>query len=98
MQSTKEMQKHIIIEEEETSNRNQNDVVEQILQTISNNYVGISTAFQEGFQGVENRNIEKDKIDTNANKLKQHVPTLWKKTLNSRKQAFLQYYKTKKES
>ena len=58
-----------LIEEVQISNRNQNNVVEQVLQTISNNSAGISTAIQEGFQGVENRNIEKDKIDTNANKV-----------------------------
>ena len=34
---------------------------------------------------------EKDKIDTNANKIKQHISTLWKNTLNSRKQGFFQY-------
>ena len=53
-----------LIEELQTSNRNQNNVVEQVLQTISNNSAGMSTAIQEGFQGVESRNIEKDKIDT----------------------------------
>ena len=36
-------------------------MVEQVLQTISNNSAGISTAIQEGFQGVENRNVEKGK-------------------------------------
>ena len=76
-------------------NRKKNNVVEQVLHTISNNSAGISTAIQEGFQGVENRNIKKGKIDTNANKIKQHISTLWKNTLNSRKQAFFQYYKAK---
>ena len=38
---------------------------------------------------------KKAKIDTNANKIKQHISTLWKNTLNSRKQAFFQYYKAK---
>ena len=52
----------------QSSNRNQNKVVEQDLQTISNNSVGINTAIQEGFQGVENRNIKNGNIDTNANK------------------------------
>ena len=84
-----------LIEEVQTSNRKQNNVVEQVLQTISNNSAGISTAIQEGFQGVENRNVEKGKIDTNANKIKQHISTLWKNTLNSRKQTFFQYYKAK---
>ena len=79
-----------LIEEVQTSNRKQNNVVEQVLQTISNNYAGISTAIQEGFQGVE-----KGKIDINVNKIKQHISTLWKNTLNSRKQAFFQYYKAK---
>ena len=58
------------MEEVQTRNRNQNNVVEQVLQTISNNSAEIRTAIQEGFQGVENRNIEKGKIDTNANKIK----------------------------
>ena len=62
---------------------------------IKLNSAGISTAIQEGFQGVENRNIQKDKIDTNANKIKHHISTLWKNTLSSRKQAFLQYCKAK---
>ena len=84
-----------LIEEVQTSNRKQNNVVEQVLQTISNNSAGISTAIQEGFQGVENRNVEKGKIDTNANKIKQHISTLWKNALNSRKQPFSQYYKAK---
>ena len=130
-----------IIEEVQTSNRNQNNVVEQVLQSISNNSrggsrtaatskmerfviivngwkpltiitkhsildvatvldpplnsTGIRTATQEEFQGVENRNIEKGKIDTNANKIKQYMSTRWKNTLNSRKQAFFQYYKAK---
>ena len=70
-------------------------MVQQVLQTISNNYVGISTAIKEGFQRVENRNVEKGKTDTNANRIKQHISTLWKNTLNSRKQAFFQYYKAK---
>ena len=84
-----------LIEEVQTSNRKQNNVVEQVLQTISNNSAGMSTAIQEGFQGVENRNVEKGKIDTNANKIKQHISTLWKNTLNSRKQVYFQYYKAK---
>ena len=130
-----------IIEEVQTSNRNQNNIVDQVLQSISNNSrggsrtaatskmerfviivngwkpltiitkhsimdvatvldpplnsAGISTATQEEFQGVENRNIEKGKIDTNANKIKQYMSTRWKNTLNSRKQAFFQYYKAK---
>ena len=84
-----------LIEEVQASNRKQNNVVEHVLQTISNNSAGISTAIQEGFQEVENRNVEKGKIDTNANKIKQHISTLWKNTLNSRKQAFFQYYKAK---
>ena len=50
-----------LIEEVQTSNRKQNNMVEQVLQTISTNSAGISTAIQEGFQGVENRNVEKGK-------------------------------------
>ena len=46
-----------LIEEVQTSERKQNNTVEQVLQTISNNSAGISTAIQEGFQGVENRNL-----------------------------------------
>ena len=80
-----------LIEEVQASNRKQNNVVEHVLQTISNNSAGISTAIQEGFQEVENRNVEKGKIDTNANKIKQHISTLWENTLNSRKQAIFQY-------
>ena len=84
-----------LIEEVQASNRKQNNVVEHVLQTVSNNSAGISTAIQEGFQEVENRNVEKGKIDTNANKIKQHISTLWENTLNSRKQAIFQYYKAK---
>ena len=54
--------------EEVRSNRNQNNAVEQVLKTISNNSAGISRTIQEGFQGVENRNIVKGKIDTLGNK------------------------------
>ena len=51
-----------LIEEVQTSNNIQNNVVvKEVLQTISNNSTGISTAIQEGFQGVENRNIKKRK-------------------------------------
>ena len=57
--------------------------------------MGISTAIQEGIQRVKNRNIEKGKIDTKANKTKQHISTLWKNSLNSRKQAFFQCHKAK---
>ena len=84
-----------LIEEVQASNRKQNNVVEHVLQTVSNNSAGISTAIQEGFQEVENRNVEKGKIDTNANKIKQHISTLWENTLHSRKQAIFQYYKAK---
>ena len=84
-----------LIEEVQASNRKQNNVVEHVLQTISKNSARISTAIQEGFQEVENRNVEKGKIDTNANKIKQHISTLWENTLNSRKQAIFQYYKAK---
>ena len=84
-----------LIEEVQASNRKQNHVVEHVLQTIFNNSAGISTAIQEGFQEVENRNVEKGKIDTNANKIKQHISTLWENTLHSRKQAIFQYYKAK---
>ena len=38
---------------------------------------------------------EKGKIDTNTNKIKQHISAFWKNTLNSRKQTFFQYYKDK---
>ena len=38
---------------------------------------------------------EKGKIDTNTNKIKQHISALWKNTLNSKKQTFFQYYKDK---
>ena len=34
---------------------------------ISNNSAGVSTAIQEEFQGVENCNNEKGKLDTDAN-------------------------------
>ena len=51
-----------LIEEVQKSNINQNNVVEQVLKTISNNSAGISTAIQEGFQEVENRNIKKTKL------------------------------------
>ena len=51
-----------LIEEVQKSNRNQNNVVEQVLKTISNNSAGINTAIQEGFQEVENRNIKKTKL------------------------------------
>ena len=34
---------------------------------ISNNSAGVSTAIQEGFQGVENCNNEKGKLDTDPN-------------------------------
>ena len=54
--------------EEVRSNRNQNNAVEQVLKTISTNSAGISRTIQEGFQGVENRNIVKGKIDTLGNK------------------------------
>ena len=84
-----------LIEEVKTSNRKQNNVVEHVLQTVSNNSAGISTAIQEGFREVENRYVEKGKIDTNANKIKQHISTLWESTLNSRKQAIFQYYEAK---
>ena len=84
-----------LIEEVQTSNRNQNNAVEHVLQTIFNNSAGISTAFQKGFQGVENHTIEKGKTDANANEMKQHISTLWKNTLTSKKQVFLQYYKDK---
>ena len=53
----------------------------------------VFTAIQ--FQGGENRNIKKGKIGTNANKIRQHISILWKNTLNSRKQAFFQYFKAK---
>ena len=93
------MQKHqllrALIEEVQTSNRKQNNVVEQVLQTISNNSAGISTAIQEGFHGVKKHNIEKGKIDSNTNKIKLHISTLWKNTLNSRKQTLFQYCKAK---
>ena len=84
-----------LIEEVQTSNRKQNNVVEQVLQIIFDDSAGISTAIQEGFQRVENRNVEKGKINTNANKIKQLISTFWKNALNSRKQAFFQYYKAK---
>ena len=34
---------------------------------IPNNSAWVSTAIQEGFQGVENYNNEKGKLDTDAN-------------------------------
>ena len=80
-----------LIKEVQASNRKQNHVAEHVLQTIFNNSAGISTVIQEGFEEVENRNVEKGKIDTNANKIKQHISTLWENTLNSRKQAIFQY-------
>ena len=38
---------------------------------------------------------KKAKLILIQNEIKQHISTLWKNTLNSRKQAFFQYYKAK---
>ena len=62
-----------LIKEVQTSNRKLNNMVEQVLQTISNKSAGISTAIKEGFQGIENRNVEKGKIDTNINSLEKCI-------------------------
>ena len=55
-----------LIEELQTSNRIQNNVVEQVLQIISNNSTGISTTINKGFQEVENQNLEKCKQNKRA--------------------------------
>ena len=95
MQSTKEMQKHTNYYEHESKKYKQ---VTESKTIWSNKFCrlfpiilpGIGTAIQEGFKGVENCNVEKGKIDTNANKIKQHISTLRINSLNSRKQAFFQ--------
>ena len=65
------------------------------METISNNANDVATAVKTGIKEIDLQQAKKGKRKTNFFKWKERISHLWNNTLNSRQQAFWQYYQSK---
>ena len=79
-------------------NSKQCHLSEQLIETMSNNANDVATAFKTGIKEIDLQQAEKEKLKTNAFKCKERISLLCNNTLNSRRQAFWQYYQSKQMS
>ena len=70
---------------------------EQLIKAISIN-ANVATAVKTGIKEIDLQQAEEGKLKTNAFKCKERISHLWNNTLNSRRQAFWQYYQSKQMS
>ena len=87
-----------LINEIKDGNSKQNRLSEQLVETISNNANDVATAVKTGIKEIDLQQAEKGKLKTNAFKCKERISHLWNNMLNSRRQAFWQYYRSKQIS
>ena len=87
-----------LINEIKDGNSKQNRFSEQLVETISNNANDVATAVKTGIKEIDLQQAEKGKLKTNAFKCKERISHLWNNMLNSRRQAFWQYYRSKQIS
>ena len=87
-----------LIDEIKDGNSEQCHPSEQLIETISNNANDVATAVKTGIKEMDLQQAEKEKLKTNAFKCKERIFHLWNNTLNSRRQAFWQYYRSKQIS
>ena len=78
------------------SNSKQYRLSEQLIETKSNNANDVATAVK--IFKVDLQQAEKAKLKTSAFKCKEQISHLWNNALNSRRQAFWQYYRSKQIS
>ena len=88
----------LVINEIKDSNSKQYRLSEQLIETISNNANDVATAVKTGIKEIDLQQAEKGKLKTSAFKCKERISHLWNNTLNSRRQAFWQYYRSKQIS
>ena len=87
-----------LINEIKDGNSKQNRLSEQLVETKSNNANDVATAVKTGIKEIDLQQAEKGKLKTNAFKCKERISHLWNNMLNSRQQAFWQYYRSKQIS
>ena len=87
-----------LINEIKDGNSKQNRLSEQVIETISSNANDVETAVKTGIKEIDLHKAEKGKLKTNAFKCKERISHLWNNMLNSRRQTFWQYYRSKQIS
>ena len=87
-----------LIDEIKDGNSKQCHPSEQLIETISKNANDVATAVKTGIKEMDLQQAEKEKLKTNAFKCKERIFHLWNNALNSRRQAFWQYYRSKQIS
>ena len=75
-------------------NSKQYRLSEQLIETISNNANDVKTAVKLGIKEIHPQQAEKGKLKTNTFKCKEQISHLGSNTLNTRWQAFQQYYRS----
>ena len=68
---------------------------EQLIETISNNANDVATVIKTGIREIDLQQAKKGKLEPSAFNCKELISHLWNNTLNSRRQAFWQYYRSK---
>ena len=87
-----------LINEIKDNNSKQYRLSEQLIETISNNANDVATAVMTGIKEIDLQQAEKGKLKTSAFKCTERISHLWNNTLNSRRQAFWQYCRSKQIS
>ena len=87
-----------LINEIKGSNSKKYRLSEQLIETISNNGNDVATAVKTGIKEIDLQPAEKGKLKTSVFKCKERISRLWNNTLNSRRQAFWHYYRSKQMS
>ena len=75
-----------------------NTYLNSFIETILNNANDVATAVKTGIKEIDLQQAEIGKLKRNAFKCKERISHLWNNTLNSRRQAFWQYYRPKQIS
>ena len=65
---------------------------------MSNNANDVATAVKTGIKEIDLQQAKKGKLKTKDFKCKEQISHLWNNTLNSRRQSFWQYYRSKQIS
>ena len=82
-----------LIDEIKDGNSKQHRLSEQLNETISNNANNNVRAVKAGIKEIDFQQAGKRKFKRNGFKCKERISHLWHNTLNSRRQAFWQYYR-----
>ena len=87
-----------LINEIKDGNSKQYRLFEQLIETKSNNVNDVATTVKTEITEIDLQLAEKRKLKTNAFNYEERISHLWNNTLNSRRQAFWQYHRSKQIS